>query len=228
MRRSSSTWPTRSLAVLAKDIKSELRTRYAVGAIVMFAAVTVVAVGFSLGGIALDTNLQAIMLWLSIYFASAAGLGQGFIKEEEAKTSLSLRIYAPSGAVYNGKLLFNLIILTGLGLLIVPLFALLIGLNVVSYSLFLTILTAGLIGLACTTTLIAAIVARAAVKGTLFTVLAFPIILPLLILAVKGTQKAMSAGARFSDGLGELQGLSSYSVVMLIAGMLLFDYVWND
>jgi len=194
----------------------------------MFAVVTIVAIGFSLGGIALDINLQAIMLWLSIYFAAAAGLGQSFIKEEEAKTSLALRIYAPSGAVYNGKLLFNLIILAGLGLLIVPLFALLIGLNVASYGLFLTILTAGLIGLACTTTLIAAIVARASVKSTLFTVMAFPIVLPLLVLAIKGTQKALLAGVLFSDGIGELLGLSSYSAVMLIAGMLLFDYVWND
>ncbi len=228
MRRSLSIWRARSLAVLVKDIKSELRTRYAVGAIAMFAVVTIVAIGFSLGGMALDINLQAIMLWLSIYFAAAAGLGQGFIKEEEAKTSLALRIYVPSSAVYNGKLLFNLIILAGLGLLVVPLFALLIGLNVASYALFMTILTSGLIGLACTTTLIAAIVARASVKSTLFTVMAFPIVLPLLVLAIKGTQKAMSAGARFSDGIGELQGLSSYSAVMLIAGMLLFDYVWND
>jgi heme exporter protein B len=81
--------------VLVKDIRGELRTRYAIGAIVMFAVITVVAVGFSLSGIPLDLNLQGILFWLVIYFASVAGLGQSFIKEEESKTSLALRIYAP-------------------------------------------------------------------------------------------------------------------------------------
>jgi heme exporter protein B len=218
----------KSLAVLAKDIKSEMRTRYAIGAIVMFAVITVVAVGFSLGGIPLDLNLQGILFWLVIYFASVAGLGQTFIKEEESKTSLALRIYAPSAAVFNGKFLFNLLLLVALEIIIVPLFAALIGLDIQCYSLFVAVLILGTFGLAGSTTIVAAIIAKASIKGVLFAVLSFPLILPLLVMAIRGTQKALSIGINFSDGLSEIQVLLSYAVVMLIAGMLLFDYVWND
>jgi heme exporter protein B len=218
----------KSLAVLAKDIKSEMRTRYAIGAIVMFAVITVVAVGFSLGGISLDINLQGMLFWLVIYFASVAGLGQSFIKEEENKTSLVLRIYAPSAAVFNGKFLFNLLLLFALEIIIVPLYAALIGLQIQNYLLFIAILVLGTFGLAGSTTIIAAIIAKASIKGVLFAVLSFPLILPLLVMAIRGTQKALTIGASLGDGLSELKVLLSYAVVMLIAGILLFDYVWND
>lgn len=225
-RRSS--LAAKALAVLAKDIRSELRTRYAIGAIVMFAVITVVAVGFSLGGIPLDLNLQGILFWLVIYFASVAGLGQSFIKEEESKTSLALRIYAPPLSVFGGKLLFNLLLLIALEIVLVPLFAMLIGLDIRQFPLFITVLAMGTIGLACSTTIVAAIIAKASIKGVLFAVLSFPLILPVLIMAIKGTQKALSVGLGFGAAIGELQVLVSYAAIMLIAGFLLFEFVWND
>ncbi|NLI15346.1 MAG: ABC transporter permease [candidate division Zixibacteria bacterium] len=221
-------WGAKTIAVLVKDIRGELRTRYAIGAIVMFAVITVVAVGFSLSGIPLDLNLQGILFWLVIYFASVAGLGQSFIKEEESKTSLALRIYAPPVAVFGGKLLFNLLLLFTLEIVLVPLFALLVGLGIRQLPLFIAILATGTFGLACSTTIVAAIIAKASIKGVLFAVLSFPLILPVLIMAIKGTQKALSIGLVFASASGELQVLISYAAIMLIAGFLLFEFVWND
>lgn len=218
----------KAFAVLAKDIRSELRTRYAIGAIVMFAVITVIAVGFSLGGIPLDLNLQGILFWLVIYFASVAGLGQSFIKEEESRTSLALRIYAPPLSVFCGKLLFNLLLLIALEIVLVPLFTMLIGLDIRQFPLFMSVLAMGTIGLACSTTIVAAIIAKASIKGVLFAVLSFPLILPVLIMAIKGTQKALSVGLGFGAAIGELQVLVSYAAIMLIAGFLLFEFVWND
>jgi len=218
----------KALAVLAKDIRSELRTRYAVSAIVMFAVVTVVTVGFASGGIKLTSDMQAILFWLVIYFASVAGLGQSFIKEEENKTADTLRIYAPSSSVFGGKYLFNLLLLFCLEIIIVPSFAALVGLEVKCYSLFIAILVLGTFGLAGSTTIIAAIISKSSIKGALFAVLSFPLILPLLVMAIKGTEKALFLGAVFADGLPELKVLLSYTMVMTIAGFLLFDFVWRD
>jgi heme exporter protein B len=219
---------SKAVAVFVKDIRSELKTRYAVSAIVMFGVVTVVAIGFASAGIAPEYNLQAILLWLVIYFASIAGLSQCFVKEEENRTADALRIYAPATAVYGGKLLFNLVLLICLELVIVPLFALMIGLEIKCYSLFYAILILGTFGLAFSTTLVGAIISKTSMKGVLFAVLAFPLLLPLLIMAISGTIKSLTAGMVFSDGLPELKVLLSYAVVMFAAGFLLFDYVWND
>jgi heme exporter protein B len=219
---------SKTVAVLAKDIRSEFRTRYAISAIVMFAVVTIIAVGFATGGIPLETQMHGIFLWLVIYFASLAGLAQSFIKEEENRTVDALKIYAPSASVYGGKYLFNLLLLVSLEIIIVPLYAVLIGLKVESLSLFFGVLILGTLGLAGSTTLVAAIISKTSMKGVLFAVLAFPLILPLLVMAIRGTQKALAGGAVFADGLPELQVLISYAVVMTVAGYLLFDFVWND
>jgi heme exporter protein B len=218
----------KTLAVFVKDIKSEIRTRYAIGAIIMFAVVTVIAVGFATGGMGFDRGLQAIVLWLVIYFASVAGLGQSFIKEEENRTALALRIYANSSAVFGGKYLFNLMLLAALVIVIIPLYLVLVGLEIECYTLFVSVMALSILGLAGSTTIIAAIISKASIKGVLFAVLSFPLILPLLLMAIKGTQKALIAGAVIADGLPELKVLLSYAVVMSVAGFMLFDYVWND
>lgn len=216
------------LAVLAKDIRSELRTRYAINAIVMFAVVTVIAISFSTGGIPLETNIQAIILWLAIYFASVASLSQSFVKEEQNRTSLALRIYGSPGAIFGGKYLFNLILLSFLVIIIVLLFTLFVGLEIHSYLLFFSVLTLSVFGFAGSTTIIAAIISKASIKGVLFAVLSFPLILPLIIMAIKGTEKALNCNMVFNNGLVELKVLGSYAIVMTIAGALLFEYVWND
>ena len=58
--------------------------------------------------------------------------------------------------------------------------------------LFIIVLALGAVGLAGATTLIAAIISKASVKGALFAVLSFPILLPLLIGLIGATTIAFS------------------------------------
>jgi heme exporter protein B len=218
----------RSLSVFFKDIKSELRTRYAINAILMFAIVTVFAVSWAVGGTGLNPALQASFLWIVIYFSSLSGLSQCFVKEEESKTAIALRLYSPAEVVLGGKLLFNLVMLFLLNLITIPLFAIFIGFDISNLALFLTILIAGSIGLVAVTTIVAAIISKASAKGALFAVLSFPLVLPLLVEAISGTKKAMTTGIEFGAARIELQVLISYIIVISVLGFLLFEAIWND
>jgi heme exporter protein B len=86
----------------------------------------------------------------------------------------------------------------------------------------------GSLGLVAVTTFVAAIISKASVKGALFAVLSFPLVLPLLVEAISGTKKAMTPGITFGAARLELQVLISYIVVMTVLGFLLFEAVWND
>jgi heme exporter protein B len=138
-----------------------------------------------------------------------------------------LKLAAVSETIFAGKLIYNLILLFFLELILVPLFIILLGFSIQNLWLFLCVLLLGSLGLVCATTTIAAICAKASVKGALFAVLSFPILLPLLVTLIDGTNLA-SEGASFSRGLGDLQILVSYVVVMLTASFLLFEYVWEE
>lgn len=236
MKRGSTALPkssyglaAKSLAVLRKDILSEYRTRYAINAILLFGVTTLTVVSFSVGQLGLPPDVYAALFWIIIFFSAMSGLAQVFVKEEESRTAIVLRLTSDPTAIYLGKLTFNFLLLVLLELIITPLFFIMTDARAGNVGLFLVILLVGSIGLAGASTLIAAIISKASIKGALFAVLSFPILLPLLIGAIGGTRKALGTGADpFSAASPELQLLISYAVVMITAGWLLFEFVWEE
>lgn len=230
MPTSGSLWGE-AFAVLEKDLVSEYRVRAAASAIILFAATTLVVVSFSIGPFGLAENerpfLHSVLLWIILLFSAAAGLPRGFVKEEEAGTALALRLAGRPESIYLGKLMGNALLVLLLELFLVPAFILLMEYRVSGWPLFLIMLLGGGLGLAGATTLISAIVSRASGKGTLFSVLAFPILLPLLFACVDGCRKACTS-AELGAGADALKVVISYSGVVTTAGFLLFRPIWKE
>lgn len=221
------TWLGAAWAVCAKDIRAEFRTRYALSAIGLFAVTTLTVVSFALGPYGLEQDLSAALLWVVLFFAAMAGLARSFVHEEESRTAPALRLAAPPAAVYLGKYLFNLVLLLLLEALVVPLFMVMMGLQVEKLGLFALVLLLGNLGLAGATTVIAAMVAQASTRGALFTVLSFPLLLPLLISAISGTQATLVQGSA-SAAWPALQVLLAYAVAMVTVALMLFPTIWTE
>ena len=215
-------------AVFRKDWESELRTRYAISALLMFVVTTISIILFSLGSEGARAEVLSGMLWVVVFFSAMSGLSRTFVMEEERGTSMTLQLVARPSAVYFGKLLFNLVLVTGLDVLTVGLYALFInGFVIKTASIFILAVGLGGMGFAAASTIIAAIIARASTKGTLYPVLSFPILLPLLLTVINATRLA-SDGAFLEEAYGEFQILISYIVVVTAVSILVFDYVWKD
>jgi len=217
----------RTFAVMRKDLKAEFRSRYALNAVIMFALVTLTVISFALGILRLSPEMLAALFWIVVFFASMSGLAQTFIREEESGTSLVLKLSADGTSVFFGKALFNLLLLFMLAILIVPLFIVLLKAQIMSWPIFLAAVIPGLIGLAGATTIIAAIVAQASVKGTLFTVISFPVLLPLLVGVIEITKVALTGGI-WGEVTAPLQLVAAYDVVMVTLSVMLFDFVWRQ
>jgi heme exporter protein B len=102
----------------------------------------------------------------------------------------------------------------------------LLHVEIKSMSLFAALLLAGSLGLVAATTLIAAIIARASAKGALFAVLSFPLLVPLLVVAIQGTALAL-VGEGWALGIAPLQVLIAYTVALFVASLFLFGSVWE-
>ncbi len=218
-------------AVFRKDLRSELRTRYALNALLLFAVTTVVALSLGVGPLSPSRNadlrlIQSALLWVAILFAAFTGLSRSFVQEEEARTAAALRLAAPPLAVYLGKLLFNLALLLVLVLVTALLAIAMLRMRVGSPGLFAALLLFGSLGLVSATTLIAAIIARASARGALFAVLAFPLLVPLLVTAIRGTELAL-AGLGWEQGLQPLQVMVGYTIALVTASLFLFGIVWE-
>ena len=206
-------WAAETKSLLEKELRSELRRRWSSALLLLFGLVTVFVVSFSLGTGRLAAGILSAFFWVTIFFASTAGLARCFLKEEETKTILALRLLASPASVFWGKFFFNLLLLFFLELVLVPLFFIWLNVSGVNLPGFLLILVLGSLGLVAGTTLSAAMVAKAESKGVLFVILAFPILAPLLIFAMAGTKAAL-AGAGWEQMANSVKALISYTAVM--------------
>ena len=232
-------------AVFLREARSEIRSRYALNAIGMFAFTTLLVIGFSVGP-NISNKAKAALLWLVLLFSAMMGLSRTFVREVEARTQDALRLTAEPTALLVGKALFNGALLAGVQAIIVPLYALMTQLPVRSAPLFLTLLVLGNAGLTAASTILAAIVAKAGARTALFPVLALPILLPLLMAMVGGTYAALVPDTVFRAGIGFVAdagqsrigaweaGASYVRLALAYAGMigpaalLLFDLIWEE
>lgn len=215
-------------AVLEKDVRSEVRTRYALNALLMFVITAVATILFALRSNNPSAELLSGMYWVVIFFTAMSGLSRIFVSEEERGTVLVLQLIASPSVVYLGKLLFNSVLtllltaaVTVLYLIVFP------GFVIQSYEILFATVILGSLGFAASATIIAAIIAKAGARGTLYPVLSFPILIPLLMTVMNATTRAL-AGEPFTNALGEFQVLVGYLLVMVAGSYLLFDYVWKD
>jgi len=216
-----------SWLIFKKDIQQEFKTRYVLNAILLFSIVTLTSVSFSIGVFSANVDILSALLWIILFFSSMSGLSYIFVKEEETHTSDTLKLVADPTSIFLGKYIFNFFLLILMEIITVPLFFAVMNFSVENLFVFFTILVVGSIGLSAGATIVAAIISKASAKGALFTVLTFPIILPVLITGISAT-RTICYEDTFTAVSGELQALFAYSVVIITASIMLFEFIWNE
>jgi heme exporter protein B len=217
-----------TLAVARKDLQSELRSRYALNALGMFVVISVAVMAFAAGTERMSPAIASGLIWVTMFFSATTGLGRSFISEEERGTTLLLRLTVAPTPVYLGKLVINLALALGTNVLIALLFLMMMsGVRVGSPSAFVAVVFMSSLGFAAALTIIAAIIARSSSKGALYPVLAFPVILPLMLLGTDLLELAMQGDpiSKLSNGL---LMLGIYTAAIIAVSYVLFDLLWKE
>ncbi len=218
----------KALGIFHKDWASELRTRYAINALAMFILVAVSVILFSIGNEPVEAELTGGLLWVVIFFSAMSGLSRVFVTEEERGTTLLLRLTASPDTIFAGKLLFNLLLVFLINTTVLVLFLLLFDEFVLlNPSLFALEFILGNFGIAVSSTIIAAIISKANAKGTLYPVLTFPVLLPLILTLIELTKFSME-GVGIAEAYAELLILFIYDGIMITASFMLFDFIWDE
>jgi heme exporter protein CcmB len=176
--------------VVRKDLTVEIRSLEILSTTLLF-AVTVVLI-FSFGLVVEGRPLEdvaAAILWIAIAFAGTLALGRTFERERHNDTLRAL-LLAPASrpAIYVGKLLGMLLLLTLVEALLVPLVGLFFQAPIFRFPAWLlALLVAGTIGFAAIGTLFAAMLVRARSRDVLLPILLYPITVPVMIAGVRGT-----------------------------------------
>jgi heme exporter protein B len=224
----SSPWLAEAGAVFVKEWRSELRGRSSLSTLALFAITTLVVLSLALGPVGVSRAnrvwISPTILWILLFFSAALGLPRAFVREEESHTATALRLAATPSALFTGKLLYTLTLLAALEALVAPLFLAALQVEVPRPGLFAAALALGGLGLAAASTLVAAIAAQGEGRTTLFSVLALPLLVPLLLLAISLTRAALAPEAPIEPALPQLL---LYDGTVVVAGFMLFPAVWN-
>ena len=219
-----------ALAVAAKDIRAELRSRTALISALVFAALVLVIFNFARDPTALSaTDLAPSALWVTFALASMVALNRAFTIERENGALDGLLVApVPREAIFIGKLLANLAFVGTVELVTLPLFTLFfnVSLGAVLPGV-LGVAALATVGFVAVGTIFSAMAVRTRFAELMLPVLLLPFMVPPLIGAVQVTTRLL-AGRPLSEMLGWLRLLALYDVVFVTLCTLVFPAVVDE
>lgn len=213
---------------MRKDAIAELRSREVIVSVLVFALLVMVVFSFAFG---IDRPIiEAIapgVLWVSFAFAGVLALNRQFIPEKE-NGCLEGILSSPVGreALFFGKMLSTLLFLVTVEIIILPIFALLFDVAVMEPKIILVTLLAT-VGFAAVGTLFSALAVNTRAREMVLPILFLPVVVPIIISAVKATEVALLNGA-WGDISSWLLIILAFDVIFIVVPYLVFDYIVEE
>src|SRR5688572_11821188 len=217
------------IAALRKELLLQWRTRGQFMAVFVFGAAALLLFSFAIGpdASALRT-FSAGFLWLGLLLSSTLTLAESFHAEAEHRALESLLLLPASPrALYYSKALSNALALAALGAGLLPVMVILYDAATPRIPALLGIILLGSAGLSAPGTLYSAMTSQARARQTLLPLLLFPLVVPVLLAAVKATALLIHG-----DPMGQMRSwtllLVCFNVIHWSLCGLLFERVVED
>jgi heme exporter protein B len=200
---------THLAAALHKEALLQWRTRVQLAAVFVFGATALLLFSFAIGPDSSALRAHAAgFLWLALLLSSTLTLAESFQSEMEQRAFEGL-LLLPAGprALFYGKALSNCAQLVMLGVGLVPIMVVLYDAGTDRLAGILGIIVLGAAGLSAPGTLYAAMTSQARARQTLLPLLLFPLVVPVLLAAVKATSLLI-----LGDPMGQVRAWSALLV----------------
>ncbi|HEY7819442.1 MAG TPA: heme exporter protein CcmB [Vicinamibacteria bacterium] len=223
------------LAIVRKDVRTELRSRQMVSSMFVFAVLVLLVFNFTLfldEARALD--LGPGILWVAFVFAAVLGLNRSFAIEGENHCLSGLMMApAPRSSIYLGKLLSNVLFILAMEAFVLPLFVVLFNLSIwevltaAELLTFLLVLALGTVGYAAVGTILAGVASNTTMRDVFLPVLLFPVSVPIVIGAAESTRLLFDENPDSTPWVW-IRVLVVFAVVFLVVSWLTFEYVIEE
>ena len=167
------------------------------------------------------------ILWVTFAFAGTLGLNRSLSMEKD-QGCLDGLLLAPvdRAAIYFGKAASNLVFMLIVEAIVLPVYSFLYGINLFHPGLVVVILL-GSIGYTAVGTLLATMSVQTRTRDVLLPILLFPVVLPVLIAAVKASS-AILAGDDPTSIMPWVNLMLVYDVIFIAAAFMGFDFIVQE
>jgi len=211
--------------LVAKDIRLELKQRYAFNGILLYVVSTIFVCYLSFSRI-IEPETWNSLFWIIMLFAAVNAVSKSFVQESISRQLYYYTLASPQ-AIILSKVIYNSFLMAILSALCLLVFASLMGSFVTSYPVFILALLFGSLGFSAILTMIAAIASRTNNNFALMAILSFPLLLPLLLVLMKVSASALNGGD-LDENLTYLLAILMLDGIVIALSYILFPYLWKD
>lgn len=215
-------------AVVWKDLQAEFRSRELFSAMLVFSLLIILIFNFALElDIKTRQSVTSGVLWATFAFAGTLGLNRSMAIEKD-RGCLDGLLLAPvdRSAIYFGKVISNLTFMLIVEIIVLPVYSVLYNINLFQPGLLLVILL-GSIGYVGVGTLLSAMSVQTRTRDILLPILLFPVVIPVLLAAVKASNGFLD-GLAISEILLPLNLLIAYDIIFIAVAFMVFDNVVEE
>jgi len=215
-------------AIVWKDLAAEFRSRELIGAMLVFAALVILIFNFALElDIRTREAVTSGVLWVTFAFAGTLGLNRSMAIEKD-RGCLDGLLLAPvdRNAIYFGKAIGNLFFMLIVEAIILPMYSVLYNVNLFQPGLIFVILL-GSIGYSAVGTLLASMAVQARTRDVLLPILLFPVLIPLLLAAVKASNGFL-LGFEMAEIMPWINVMIAYDVIFIAVAFMVFDFIVEE
>jgi heme exporter protein B len=216
-------------AILAKDLRTELRTLESIPAMALFAVTTFVLFRFGLDRTELEGSLAAGVLLATVLFAAILAINRVFVAEREQGGFDTIRLAPVDGtALFAAKVAVLAIYLVVLEAIALPMFGILFGGGSGLLALVPVLLLADL-GLATIGAIVSSIAVNSRARDLIAPLLLLPLLVPVMIGAAGAAEPLLAAGGPSFDEFGKWTAvLALYDLVFVAVGYAVYDFLLED
>jgi heme exporter protein B len=216
------------LNLILKDLTLELRRKSVISGIglYLFSLIFICYLTFSLRQNSINQATWSALFWLTILFSVVNSVAKSFIGEKHGVFIYYYSISSPQ-AIIVSKIIYNTALCLLLSLSGYLLFSIFIDNPIQDTLLFLVTLLLTSWGFAAALSLISGIASKASNSNILMAVLSFPVLIAILLMAIKITKNVLD-GLERSASLDELLNLVAINCILSTLAYLLFPYIWRS
>ncbi len=216
------------VTLLKKELTLELRKKSVIAGIglYLFSLTFICYITFALRQNSINAATWSALFWLVVLFSVVNSLAKSFIGEKKGLAIYYYSLASPQ-AIILSKIIYNTLLALLLSLAGLLLFSLLIGNPIQDLKLFIVTLLLTSIGFSSSLSLISGIASKANNSNILMAVLSFPVLISILLMAIRITKNALD-GIDIAASYDELLNLLAINCIATALAYLLFPYIWRS
>lgn len=211
--------------LIKKEFQLEFRNKVSISSMLLYVVSTIFICYQSFKQVS-DVPVWNALLWVIILFSAINAVNKSFYAENKAQQMYFYLLTNPQNIIV-AKILYNIILINILALISYVIYSMILG-NPGNFpwQLWLVIIL-GSSGIASILTLVSAIAAKTNNNLGLISILAFPVMVPLIMTIIKAGKNATDL-LSFSINAKYIITLGGLDLLIIALSFILFPYLWRE